>query len=163
MGGFYANKGGGSDGAYLTNCVVRGNAAPDGGGCSYSALVRCTVSNNVATLHNGGGLYNGTSLNCAWCEDMITHNKSDPTLASVTNNCMRGRTFNPKFVANPAEGQCPFSLAKDSPCVDAGVAHPWMTGAKDILGNDRIFKATAKVDIGALESFWALGVTIIVR
>ena len=322
VGGFYANKGGGSDGAYLTNCVVRGNqanyygggvirsvavgctiegnvvlkdtetdpanhthdrgygggahlstltncvvlgnAAPDGGGCSDSALVGCTVSNNVATAHNGGGLYNGTSLNCviafneavsnrsdtanargggickgyhqgdlvysnlfvngaavtaakggtditivnctvydnptinnsnqngfnsgyatncliyghsntdiyncralvncAWREDMLTHNQSDPTLASVTNNfCMRGRTFNPKFVTNPAEGQCPFSLAKDSPCEDAGVTHPWMTGAKDILGNDRIFKATAKVDIGALECFWIPGVTIIFR
>ena len=323
VGGFYANKGGGSDGAYLTNCVVRGNVvdyygggvlrsvavgcaiegnvvlkdtetdpashthdrgygggahqstltncvvrgntSPDGGGCSESALVGCVISNNVATMHNGGGLYDGTSLNCvvafniatnkayntvtpsargggifrgyhqgdlvysnlfvngaavstftsddkitivnctvydnlvpsgefqngfnlgyatnciiyghrntdiyncralvncAWREDMLTHNQSDPTLASVTNNCMRGRTFNPKFVANPAEGQCPFSLAKGSPCVDAGVTHPWMTGAKDILGNDRIFKATAKVDIGALERLWTLGVTIIFR
>lgn len=44
-----------------------------------------------------------------------------------------------------------------------GVAHPWMAGAKDILGNDRIFKATAKVDIGALERLWTLGVTIIFR
>ena len=264
VGGFFANKGGGSDGAYLTNCFVYGNAAPDGGGCSDSALVGCAVSNNVATAHNGGGLYNGTSLNCvvafneavsnrndtanargggickgyhqgdlvysnlfvngaavtaakggtditivnctvydnptvnnqnqngfnsgyatncliyghantdiyncralvncAWKEDMVTHNQSDPTLASVTNNaCMRGRSFNPKFVTNPGPGECPFSLTPSSPCVDAGVAHPWMTGAKDILGNDRIFKSTAKVDIGALESFWTLGVTIIFR
>ena len=327
VGGFYANKGGGSDGAYLTNCVVRGNqvnyygggvlrsvavdctiednavladtetnsatgnlvdrgygggahqstltncvvrgnTSPDGGGCSESALVGCVISNNVATMHNGGGLYDGTSLNCvvafniatnkayntvtpsargggifrgyhqgdlvysnlfvngaavstftsddkitivnctvydnlvpsgefqngfnlgyatnciiyghrntdiyncralvncAWKEDMRTKTpqQSDPTLASVTNNfCMRGSSFNPKFVTNPGPGECPFSLAPSSPCVDAGVAHPWMTGAKDILGNDRIFKATAKVDIGALESFWALGVTIIVR
>jgi hypothetical protein len=38
-----------------------------------------------------------------------------------------------------------------------------MTGAKDILGNDRIFKHSRTVDIGALECFWAQGVTIIVR
>lgn len=257
--------GGGAHQSTLTNCVVRGNASPDGGGCSESTLVGCVVSNNVATLHNGGGLYAGTSLNCvvafnqataagtadtanargggickgyhqgdlvysnlfvngaavtaakggtditivnctiydnptvnnqnqngfnsgyatncliyghantdiyncralvncAWKEDMVTHNQSDPTLASVTNNaCMRGRSFNPKFVTNPGPGECPFSLTPSSPCVDAGVAHPWMTGAKDILGNDRIFKSTAKVDIGALESFWTLGVTIIFR
>ena len=320
LGGFYANKGGGSDGCYLTNCVVRGNqgtfygggvlrsvavgctiednsvlsdtetqggktydrgygggahmstltncvvcgnSSPDGGGCSESALVGCAVSNNVATMHNGGGLYNGTSLNCviafntatgnssdtanargggickgyhqgdliysnlfvngaavttsknatditivnctvfdnptvgnknqngfnsgyatnciifghsntdiyncralvncAWREDMITHSQSDPTLASVTNNCIRGRSFDPKFVKNPVEGECPFSLAKDSPCVDAGVAHPWMTDARDILGNARIFKHSRTVDIGALECFWALGAMIIFR
>lgn len=260
---FDRGYGGGAHMSTLTNCVVRGNSSPDGGGCSESALVGCAVSNNVATAHNGGGLYAGTSLNCviafntatgnssdtanargggickgyhqgdlvysnlcvngaavtalkgatditivnctvfdnpmvgnknqngfnsgyatnciifghsntdiyncralvncAWREDMITHSQSDPTLASVTNNCLRGRSFDPKFLKNPAEGECPFSLAKNSPCVDAGVAHPWMTGAKDILGNDRIFKHSRTVDIGALECFWALGAMIIVR
>jgi len=76
---------------------------------------------------------------------------------------MRGKSFDPKFVKNPVEGECQFSLAKDSPCVDAGVAHTWMTGAKDIMGNARIFKHSRTVDIGALECFWALDMTIIMR
>ena len=159
--GLTAAKGG----TYITivNCTVYDN--PTVNNQNQNGFNSGYATNCLIYGHANTDIYNCRALvNCAWREDMLTHNQSDPTLASVTNNfCMRGRSFNPKFVTNPGPGECPFSLTPSSPCVDAGVAHPWMTGAKDILGNDRIFKATAKVDIGALESFWALGVTIIFR
>jgi len=67
--------------------MVRGNAAPDGGGCSESSLVGCSVSNNVATMHNGGGLYGGRSMNCVIAFNEAVSNKTDTANARGGGIC----------------------------------------------------------------------------
>lgn len=50
----------------------------------------------------------------------------------------------------------PYKLARKSPARDYGIVEPWMTGAVDLLGNDRIYRKT-KVelpDLGCYESQW---------
>src|SRR5262249_37183178 len=56
-------------------------------------------------------------------------------------------TQDPQFV-NLTNGD--FHLASASPCIDAGIVQPWMTGAFDLDGNPRVQGPSA--DIGAYES-----------
>ena len=55
-----------------------------------------------------------------------------------------------------------YSLPKTSPCIDAGSNASWMTGAKDLAGNDRIQKGTTDliVDMGAYETYVAPAGTV---
>lgn len=66
---YSADKGGGSDGCTLTNCVVRGNrTANEGGGLNRCHAVDCRIEGNVSTYsysdRGGGGAANGTLVAC---------------------------------------------------------------------------------------------------
>jgi hypothetical protein len=55
-----------------------------------------------------------------------------------------------------------YTLDRKSPCIDAGLNQPWMIGATDLAGNDRILSGF--VDMGAYEADYpAPGAVIILR
>jgi len=56
-------RGGGSHGGTLNNCVLSGNRAEDGGGAAYGVLNNCTLSGNKATGPGGAACAN-TLNNC---------------------------------------------------------------------------------------------------
>jgi len=69
---------------------------------------------------------------------------------SVTNGFTGSgnMTNNPLFV-NPVTDD--YRLRVGSPCMNAGINLPWMTGAKDLDGNNRIDGFHHHVDMGAYE------------
>lgn len=146
------------------------------------AIVNCTVVDNrtvADAYHNGFNTGYATNsiicghsntdvanckalVNCFWQEDLVTHGGEDASVDAAVN-CIHGRGLDPRFVKRPTEGQCGFSIRAGSPCVDAGAEHPWMATAKDILGNDRIYRLSKTVDIGACECSYIPGMMLIFR
>lgn len=125
--------------------------------------------------------------NCVFCDNRSTNAnapvksfaavKSDATKKAATfcwedgaqlivteeNGNIKGS--NPAF-ADAAAGD--YSLAKASPCRNAGVNQSWMTGAKDIAGNVRIWEhdGVGVVDMGCYEwinPFWRAPTVISVK
>jgi hypothetical protein len=61
-------------------------------------------------------------------------------------------------------GEGDYQLDTGSPCIDAGTNQVWMTGAKDLAGNDRVLKGGTRliVDMGAYEAVVPRQATVIV-
>jgi hypothetical protein len=148
--------GGGVCDGYLNNCVLGGNSAFSyGGGAYWSTLRNCTVAGNFAN-ESGGGVFEGKLKNC-----IVYYNSS---YSSVTNNWAGNSlwldyccttpvapgtntiTAEPLF-SDPTIGN--YRLSAQSPCIDAGINEQWVTAARDVEGNQRIFNGC--VDIGAYE------------
>lgn len=145
----------------IVNCTIADNRAI--ADANHNGFNSGYATNCIICGHSNTDVYNCKALvNCFWQEDYATHGLDDPTLALAVN-CIHGRGLDPRFVKRPTEGQCGFSIRAGSPCVDAGAEHPWMATAKDILGNDRIYKFSKTVDIGACECSYIPGMMLIFR
>ncbi len=157
-GGVVVNR----DPGIVENCLIIGNTAHMGGGVymeNGGKMRNCTVTGNTAVREGGaGGVgYIGTQHNIA--NSIIHFNSAPPgTTENYAGNNARFSCItplpegdgniagDPEFV-NRQEGD--FRLAAGSPCVDAGTNEPWMSGAIDLAGNNRILNGT--VDIGSYE------------
>lgn len=156
----------------LRNCLVHGNTASYRGGGIYvfsgggaPRIENCTITSNRVTdseleePRGGGGLnlYNATILrNCiVWgntapfssnlvlfgTASTIEHTLSGP-VQSGTGNLAGDPLFEDA-------GGDDFHPATGSPCINAGTNQPWMSGAVDLDGYDRILYGTN--DMGAFE------------
>ncbi len=134
------------------NCTIVGN----GGTTSRAQVFLAAVTNSIVI----GGTGPGFVAEVMYGEAVHSlFGSRDGGSAAV--NCLVGA--DPKFVTEPGEREGPYSLLSGSPCVGAGLNLGWMTGAKDILGNARLFKLNPIVDIGACERWWKPGFFMVVR
>ena len=154
--------GGGVDGSVLYYCnVISNSAGQAGGGARDSTLYNCILSGNAsddaASEAMGCTLYNCTVKDgSVWVCTLWNCILWDVGTAEVDNNvyysCANiitpigagSITNNPVFV-----GGGDYRLQSNSPCIDTGTNQAWMTGAKDLDGNQRIWNTT--VDMGAYE------------
>ncbi|MBN1670194.1 MAG: hypothetical protein JXR37_04135 [Kiritimatiellae bacterium] len=144
----------------LRNCVVCGNRTEGHGGgvfCHPGGTVEsCTIVGNEAGT--GGGFYGAGA--CVVKNTVIRFNEAPAdsdwgtlwgsgsfldccTLPSVGTGCVT----NDPLLADP--GKHDYRLLPDSPCRDSGANQPWMSGATDVRGLERV--AGGVVDIGAYE------------
>jgi len=153
--GFYYNGN-----AILRNSLIINNNADEGGGvyCFQDGTVQnCTIAENYAISDGGGVKFNGTDPNII--NSIIYNNDSADTNYLNYSNIdgtycctypeLTGAgniTNEPLFVYLSGND---FHLSTNSPCINSGNNQPWMTGAKDLDGNDRIINST--VDIGCYE------------
>ena len=144
--------------AKVMNSVISGNSAGNGGGIYSltSSVENCTIVGNSANTA-GEGLYcnNGTNINSIiyFNSQQIGENIYNAGNTFYNHCCslplMSGEKnidIDPAFL-NYSTGN--FQLSINSPCIEAGTVMPWMHGAKDIAGNNRI--SGDFVDIGAYE------------
>jgi len=174
-------SGGGLDscGGPIRNNIISGNIATPGGGgglCTCSGPIENNLVIGNSTSATGGGFSTcqATVVNC-----IIWGNKAnsgfgpqiyDPLGQSELLNCnvQGGWTgkgsgniaLDPQFVDadGPDDNLGTFEdnnyrLKATSPCIDAGKNQPWMWGALDLDGNNRIFFGgkSQTVDMGAYE------------
>ncbi len=149
-------------GGSLTNCLIAGNRAwgSDGGGVVFAgggSAQSCTIAGNTAAT-NGGGVWctsGGALLNTIIYGNSATSGSNyfiNVSGASFTNCAMAPSvgaacvSNDPQFVLAPAGN---YRLRVTSPCVEAGLSQPWMSGAQDVEGSPRI--SGALPDIGAYE------------
>jgi len=163
----------------IRNSLIVSNSAsagaPDGlgglGGGVYmqgGALLNCTLSLNSAFdspalpgagagiyVESGGVTNSIIYFNSFFQISSTTSSNWFNSGAGIFDHCCTSPnpggagniTPDPQFV-NSTIGN--FHLASTSPCIDAGIVQPWMTGAFDLDGNPRV--RGASVDIGAYES-----------
>ena len=173
FGNLYAD-GGGAYGCTLRNCKVQENSAEEGsadyGGICYCTSYNCLIVSNSAKGVGGGGGAGVIFWNCTvisnsandggggiWLADVFNsiswgNNSEDVIEYPWTNSCSCGVgytntgsiTNDPLFV-----GSGDYNLQSNSPCIDTGTNQAWMTGAKDLNDNQRIWNTT--VDMGAYE------------
>jgi hypothetical protein len=186
--GWSQNGGGlwcGSTNAFLTNCVIVGNAAAQNGGGAYGAtLYNCLLTGNSATNGVGGGAYSSMLYNCT-----VTGNSANSgggasggilynsiiyfnTAPNGSNylgvyylmSCCTtpapsfgsgNITSAPLFLDYPSGN---LRLQSTSPCINAG-NNAFVYGTTDLDGNQRISAGT--VDMGAYE-FQASGAPFII-
>jgi hypothetical protein len=174
-----SRSGGGLEdcGGPIRNNIVAGNVATNAGG----GLLYCDgpIENNVIvgnSTQNGGGLCNcsTTVVNC-----IIWGNKANPGLGpqiydysgttELLNCTVEGGwtgagdgniALDPQFLDADGPDNNPdtfadndYRLKTTSPCIDSGLNQPWMWGALDLDGNNRIMKGISSptVDMGAYE------------
>ena len=143
---------GGSFGGTLNNCMIIGNSANgNGGGSYYGALNNCTLTGNLsgggggsfaATLNNCIIYYNSASIAPNWIHSSPSYCCSPDLTNGVNGNI----TNAPQFVDVATSN---YHLRATSPCIDAGANADWMSNARDLDGDLRIFNGV--VDIGAYE------------
>lgn len=171
--------------AVIRNCLIAGNRQSStdaderydgGGGLYHSGRIRVilessTIASNTA-IYGGGICFRNlgepefTMTNSIVYGNMATTRgvNHDKNLGATTwrNSCTTpaidgwdtaSMTSSDPLFVNAAAGD--FSLQQTSPCIDTGVNKGWMTGAKDLAGNDRILKGSSSltVDMGAFETY----------
>lgn len=170
------DKGGG--GAWLDasaeayNCLIFGNKVPDGGGGGVmnGKLYNCTVCSNTGKYGGGVSLLGPMTLvNTIVAGNSTTY--SGTNLWSITwaanlgyfTNCYLGETNFPQHAGTVNTftdclvGQTPgfvdgdYRLVEASPCVNAGLNEPWMSGATDLAGRTRKDRFSQRVDMGCYE------------
>jgi len=143
--------------ANIYNClIIRNRSSAYGGGIMYGNIQNCTVVSNYAL--SGGGVY---SVNCTNSIVYFNAERNCNTNTTRAGNCCispitnlaSGSTNNidadPLFV-DYASGN--YRLRSDSPCVNTGGNQPWMTGAGDLDGRQRI--RYGRVDMGCYEMIY---------
>ena len=157
------NFGGGINGSryFLKNSVVANNQALTNGGglfISTGCVENCTIVSNYAGV-SGGGLYiNGPAVgtnNIVYFNTAGTANNFTNTTGNtgLSYSCVfpavagTGNITNDPSLKNLAGGD--YHLNNNSPCINNGMNHGWMTGALDLDGLARIRYGI--VDMGAYE------------
>lgn len=149
-------------GGTLRGCLVAGNkinkSAGSNGGGIYNAggtIENCTVVGNTTTIA-GGGIYQtaGSTVN-----SVVYYNNSDDLVATggtvtytASSETIAGEgntTAEPSFIGYGAQDYRFTSLARDF--IDKGTPLPWMSGAVDLLGQERVNGSAP--DIGAIEYY----------
>jgi len=144
----------------VRNSLITGNTAtPHGGGIniwSNGTIQNCTITNNTATDGAGIRLWNNGIV-----ENSIIYfntGSSNYIIDSGTGNSLTYSCTTPLYAgtgnisADPQfvnAGTNNYQLLPSSSLINVGLNQAWMTGAKDLGGNNRIFGGT--VDIGAYE------------
>jgi hypothetical protein len=132
-------------GGSLVNCTVAGNSArviangTGGGGGVFAesgGVTNCIIYFNLVYVANNPAS-NWLSMGSA----IFDHCCTTPAPGGAANI-----TQDPQFV-DVTSGD--FHLASTSPCIDAGMTQPWMIGAQDLDGHQRV--GGTSVDIGAYE------------
>ena len=152
--------------AQMENCVVYDNQSKDAGGTANArhtggiyiagdspVIKDCIVRNNRMsapgkTTKDADHYYveadiyvaPGATPKISFC------NIPEGQVPECATNCQTG---DPKFAKQDFAETYDFSIAEDSPCVDAGNGKGWRKGATDYAGNPRI--QGRRVDIGAYE------------
>ena len=164
--------GAGVYGGSISNCIVTGNitdsgpsgaglysttaynsllsanqASGWGGGAQDSTLYSCTIVGNQAGA-DGGGVKGGTVWNC-----IISGNVPDDIKdATDFYSCATNATGAGSITADPLFiGGSDYRLQAGSPCIATGTNQSWMTGAKDLDGNLRLWPRSGTVDMGCYE------------
>ncbi len=160
-------EGGGMKNLCAYGCIAYGNtAAGGGGGAEGCSLYNCTITKNSASQGGGAyssGVYNSIIWgNSASVDADVSQGSCYCTCSGSQLNGSRNIVSNPRFV-NPSAYD--FSLADDSPCINAGsnnyaqrgysendgyTTKSYSFGRTDITGKPRIKGKT--VDMGAFEN-----------
>ncbi|MBU4459554.1 MAG: DUF2341 domain-containing protein, partial [Verrucomicrobia bacterium] len=120
----------------VENCTIVSNAAPNGAG--IRTRQQGIVVNSILYFNNGlDWQLNGSGYAYTNC--------CTPGASGLPGS---GNLAGDPLFAGLATGD--FHLQSGSPCRNAGIFQPWMTGAKDLDGNDRVLETA--VDIGVYES-----------
>ncbi|MFH0733512.1 MAG: fibronectin type III domain-containing protein [bacterium] len=134
-----ANYGGGIniwESGLIQNCTIVNNTAPNGAGVRLRN--NSVMENSISYLNNGlNWQTNGSGFS-------FQYNCTTPALPSGIGNTIS----DPQFVSSTTAN---YRLLSTSPLIDAGLNQAWMTTAKDLDGNNRIFGGL--VGMGAYE-FW---------
>jgi hypothetical protein len=147
--------GGGLDGCDgpIENNVIVGNSTQNGGGlCNcFTTVVNCIIWGNTGNPGLGPQIWdssNGTELlNCTveggWTGAGDGNIALDPQFLDADGPDNNPDTFQDND----------YHLKATSPCIDTGLNQPWMWGALDLDGNNRIFFGgkSQTVDMGAYE------------
>jgi hypothetical protein len=172
----------------VTNSIISENTATSYGGGIYNlatlTVINSTIIGNTASA--GGGIYNGSdTLKSKLYNTIVAKNSSDiydsyeqvsgynnligdgsgqTTLINDVDGNKVGTLWNPidPLLKKLSEGSGIFAPVTSSPVIDAG-NNSYVSGNKDILGEDRIQNGT--VNIGAVEGIKFIappGVTYIV-
>ena len=145
----------------IRNSVVARNRARVGGGLFLlgSTVENVTVTENMA-IEEGGGIH--IAPLCTLRNAIVWGNFADvaPEWHSLGIEFIAERIvtrplayFMDGFEQDPrliGSGNHEFSLAPDSPCINAGSFLAWMSQGVDLVGNPRITQSV--VDIGAYET-----------
>jgi hypothetical protein len=134
-------------GGALLNSTVSGNTAVNfhdavGAGAGIYVEGNGAVTNSIVYFNSFSGESASSSNWFNAGPGIFDHCCTAPD-SGGTGNITQDPQFADMFNGN-------FHLASTSPCMDAGVTQPWMTGARDLDGNPRV--SGASVDIGAYES-----------
>jgi len=164
----YANSGKDFDGTttdgntcIAVNCtVVRHADTPDATSAGRPAIANTAITNVLVYGFACDVGYLKAASHSFW---------KTGTAPAGAVNCLVGD--DPKFVTAAGETDPdakgrkigPWSLRQSSPCVGAGINLAWMANARDILGNERLFRYNPTVDIGACECWWEVGTLFLVR
>lgn len=179
--GIHAEFAGGSASYEIArNClIVRNSSASNAGGVwkktTLGSLVSCTIANNYAGFV--GGMYNNSSSahkNCiiygntgsaASDNDIYnvatayTNDFYNCDIGVLQNPAQGNIAVNPQFVNTSTTN---FRLQASSLCINAGTNLPWMNGAVDLDGRNRIDRFSGRVDMGAYE-FLRSGSAVVVH
>jgi len=124
----------------LYNCTIAGNNASDSGGgivCSNGGyVVNSIIYTNTAMTGDVNWKRFASGGTFTYCCTTPTNNLPVGTYCTSEN---------PMFESPGSD----YHLQGASPCINVGTNMPWMIGAKDIEGNNRIIDGT--VDMGAYE------------
>ncbi|MCK5852784.1 hypothetical protein KAH27_07120 [bacterium] len=159
------NNGGGifiSGYGHLQNSLVAGNSSDAIGGGMYlrngANVDSCTVAGNSA-IGDGGGVVCFSSSMVRNTVSYFNSASNSPDFLSTGDGCTSVYVCSSSQVAgegnitNDPLFQCimagNYRLTTNSPCVNSGTNLPWMTGAEDLDGGQRIIND--RVDIGAYE------------
>ncbi len=109
---------------------------------AYEVFDCIFYSNRVGAVVTNWGS-NGTNVVMRFA-----HNCSIPTMNGLNGGGANNITNYPMFV-NPTNDE--YQLLKDSPCINTGTNHAWMTSALDLDGHARLDIHRRIVDMGAYE------------
>jgi PKD repeat protein len=162
---------------YGNQAGVSGNLLGAGGAVylnTGTTLENCTVVSNQArnsVLTIGGGVQHagGGITNCIVFFNATSNQPSNvgsANLSAIAYSCspdvangVNGNITNNPLFQNMALGN--YRLGSASPCLNAGVVQPWMTGATDLEGNPRA--RGSKVDMGCYQAAFNSGTVVLIR
>ena len=138
----------------LVNCTITSNY-PGHGLCINDAAYPFSVTNCIIAGNGKTGTSNIKFFGTTYTTGMF-HYCCCPTTVLPAD---QGNITNSPAFADFAAGN--YRLAKESPCINAGINQAWMAGATDLDGHPRIYAYRGtNVDMGAYEYYVPRGTLI---